>query len=58
MSRYSKDPNHEYSPRLRQDLIDQELRLRGREIDDGLAMLRVAAEESPLLARALRRALG
>ena len=58
MSRYSKDPNHEYSPRLRQDLIDQELRLRGREIEGSLAMLDAAAEKSPLLARALSRALG
>jgi hypothetical protein len=58
MSRYSKDPNYEYSPTLRQNLIAQEMRLRRREIEGGLAMLRAAAEKSPLLARALGRAQG
>jgi hypothetical protein len=56
MQRYSKDPNYEYSPNLRDELIAQELRLQGREIDGGLAMLRPASEKSPLLARALARA--
>lgn len=54
--RYSKDPSYEYSAQLRQDLIAQEHRLRGPEIEAGLAMLRSAAEKSPLLARALARA--
>jgi len=58
MRRYSKDPNYEYSPRLRDDLIRQEVALQGREIDGALAMLRTAAEKSPLLARALNRAQG
>jgi len=58
MRRYSKDPNYEYSPRLREDLINQEVGLQGREIDGALAMLREAAEKSPLLARALDRAQG
>jgi hypothetical protein len=58
MKRYSKDPKYEYSPNLRQQLIDQELRLQGREIEAALAMLRAASERSPLLARALRRAEG
>ena len=56
MKRYSKDPAHDYSPTLRQELIDQELRLQGSDIAGGLAMLRLAAEKSPLLARALARA--
>ena len=56
MKRYSKDPNYEYSPTLRDELIAQELRLQGRDIEGGLAMLRSAAEKSPLLARALARA--
>lgn len=56
MKRYSKDPNYEYTPKLREDLIAQELRLQGRAIDDALAMLRAASEKSPLLARALSRA--
>lgn len=54
--RYSKDPSYEYSAQLRQDLIAQEHRLRGPEIEAGLAMLCSAAEKSPLLARALARA--
>jgi hypothetical protein len=58
MQRYSKDLNYEYSPSLREELIEQELRLQGREIDAALAMLRGAAEMSPLLARTLSRAGG
>ena len=55
MQRYSKDPSYEYSPRLREDLIAQEMRLQGREIEAALAMLREAAEKAPLLQRALKR---
>ena len=55
MRRYSKDPKYEYTPQLRDDLIAQELRLQGRDIDGALAMLRAASEESPLLAQALGR---
>lgn len=58
MRRYSKDPTYEYSPSLREDLIAQEMGLRGREVEDGLAMLRLSAEKSPVLARALGRAQG
>lgn len=58
MQRYSKDPKHEYSPTLRQQLIDQELGLQGREIEGALALLNATAEKSPLLARALSRAEG
>jgi hypothetical protein len=58
MKLYSKDPAHEYSPMLRRNLIDQELRLQRRDIDGALAMLPAAAEKSPLLARALARAEG
>ena len=56
MKRYSKDPNYEYTPKLREDIIGQESRLQGRNIEGALAMLRAAAETSPLLARALGRA--
>jgi hypothetical protein len=56
MRRYSKDPQHEYSATLRAELIAQELRLQGLDIDAALAMLRAAAEKSDLLARALARA--
>lgn len=58
MRRYSKDAAFEYSPRLRQDLIDQELRIQGREIEGALAMLAAASEKSPLLASGLSRAKG
>jgi len=58
MMRYSKDPDYEYSPNLREQLIAQEVRLQGADIDAALAMLRSAAEKSPLLARALDRAGG
>lgn len=58
MQRYSKDPHYEYSPNLRQQLIEQEIRLQGRDIDAALAMLHGASEKSPLLARALHRAQG
>jgi hypothetical protein len=58
MQRYSKDPQYEYSPNLRQQLIEQELRLQGGDIEAALAMLRAASDKSPLLARALRRAEG
>ena len=55
MQRYSKDPSYEYSPRLREDLIAQEMRLQGRELEAALAMLRQASEKAPLLQRALHR---
>lgn len=58
MRRYSKDPNYDYSPSLRQKLIQQELNLQGRDIDAALAMLSAASERSPLLAQALGRAEG
>ena len=50
--------SYEYSPSLREQLIDQEMRLQGNEIDGALAMLRSAAEKSEILARALSRAEG
>ena len=56
MSRYSKAPEYEYSPSLRSDLLRQADREFGSDIKRALAMLRSAAEMSPLLARALARA--
>jgi hypothetical protein len=56
MHRYSKAPEHEYSAALRQELIAESSEQFAREIDGALAMLRSAAEKSPLLARALARA--
>ncbi|MEO5613107.1 MAG: hypothetical protein ABIT68_10265, partial [Sphingomicrobium sp.] len=55
LARYSKALEYDYSPSLRTQLIDQEFSLHGGEIDDALAMLERSAQESPLLARALKR---
>jgi hypothetical protein len=55
MGRYSKALEFDYSPSLRRDLIEQEIQLQGHDIDDAVAMLEAAANESPLLARALAR---
>jgi hypothetical protein len=55
MQRYSKALEYEYSPSLRSELIAQEIRLAGREIDEAVAMLRSSSEKSLLLARALKR---
>ena len=56
MTRYSKAPEYEYSPRLRRDLIGETAERHREQIDAALAMLESAAEKSPLLARALARA--
>jgi hypothetical protein len=56
MTRYSKALEYEYSAGLRQELIGEASEQFAREIDGALAMLRAAAEKSPLLARALTRA--
>jgi hypothetical protein len=56
MQRYSKAPEFEYSPALRDELIAEATHFNRRDIDAALAMLRASAEKSPLLARALSRA--
>lgn len=55
MQRYSKALEYEYSPSLREQLIAGAAARHGRDIDAALAMLRAAAEKSPLLTRVLRR---
>jgi hypothetical protein len=55
MGRYSKALEYEYSAGLRRELIAEAETHHRRDIDDALAMLREAAEKSPLLARALAR---
>jgi hypothetical protein len=55
MGRYSKALEFDYSPSLRRDLIEQEIQLQGRDIDDAVVMLEAAANDSPLLARAFAR---
>jgi hypothetical protein len=56
MNRYSKATEYEYSPRLRRDLIAEAEAANRADLDGALAMLQSAAENSPLLERALRRA--
>lgn len=58
MTRYSKAPEHGYSPSLRREVLGEAQEQFGREIDAALAMLETAGEKSPLLARALTRARG
>jgi hypothetical protein len=58
ISRYSKALEYDYSPALRRELIEESERLHGAEIESALAMLRFAAEKSPLLARAVARSEG
>jgi Skp family chaperone for outer membrane proteins len=56
MRRYSKALEYDYSPALRRELIAEAEQHHRRDIESALAMLRSAAEKSPLLARALSRA--
>jgi len=58
MSRYSKALEYDYSPTLRRELIEESERLHGGYIESALAILRSAAEKSPLLARAVARSEG
>lgn len=55
MTRYSKAMEYEYSPVLRHDLIAEAEAHHRSDIETALAMLRRAAEKSPLLARAIAR---
>lgn len=55
MTRYSKAVEYEYSPNLRRELIGEAAERFAGDIIGALAMLRSAAEKSPLLAQALRR---
>jgi hypothetical protein len=56
MTRYSKALEYDYSAELRSELIAEATAQHLPDIDRALAMLRSAAEKSPLLARALARA--
>ena len=56
MGRYSKATEYEYTPALRRDLLAEADAANRADIDSALAMLQSAAENSPLLAHALRRA--
>lgn len=56
MRRYSKAPEHGYSPELRAELLAQVRRERGREISEALEWLEAAASDHPLVAEAMRQA--
>jgi hypothetical protein len=56
MSRYSKAPEYEYSPQLRQQVLAESRALNRRAIADGLAWLEQAAKHYPALADCLARA--
>ena len=55
MRRYSKASEYDYSPALRREVIAQSEWQHAADIAEALAMLERAAQESPLLARALTR---
>ncbi|WP_380878143.1 hypothetical protein ACFB49_15740 [Sphingomonas sp. DBB INV C78] len=55
MTRYSKAPEHAYSPQLRRDVIAQAAREQAGEIGRGRQWLADAARDFPLIARALDR---
>ena len=55
MHRYSKATEYDYSPGLRRNLIAEAARHHLSDIAEALATLERAAQESPLLARALTR---
>jgi hypothetical protein len=56
LRRYSKATEYEYSPSLRRDLIAEAEAANRADLDGALAMLQSGADNSSLLARALRRA--
>jgi hypothetical protein len=56
--RYSKALEYEYSADLRRELLAEAEQHHGKQIESALALLRSAAEKSPLLARAISRAEG
>jgi hypothetical protein len=55
MTRYSKALEYEYTPALRAELIAEASAAHAADIAAALAMLTAAAQDSPLLARALAR---
>lgn len=58
MRRYSKAPEHEYSPELRLELQAEARQSHGGAIESALRMLNEASRSAPLLARALGRDAG
>jgi hypothetical protein len=58
MQRYSKAPDHAYSPELRRELLDDARKANAAEIAKGLAWLERAAGEVPTLRKCLELAAG
>jgi hypothetical protein len=56
MQRYSKAPEHAYSPQLRREVLDEARAIHGVEIARGLAWLDRAAGEFPLIRECLEMA--
>lgn len=55
LTRYSKGPEHAYTPELRGQVLDQARQEHGAEIARGLAWLEAAGRDHPLIAKALDR---
>lgn len=53
MQRYSKAPEHAYSPELRREILDDARKAHATEIAKGLAWLERAASEFPVIAECL-----
>ena len=53
MQRYSKAPEHAYSPELRREILDDARKAHAAEIAKGLAWLERAANEFPIIAECL-----
>ncbi len=53
MQRYSKAPEHAYSPELRRELLDEARKTHAAEIAKGLAWLERAADEVPVVRESL-----
>jgi hypothetical protein len=58
MQRYSKAPEHAYSPELRRDVLDEARKTHAAEIAKGLAWLERAAMETPIVQECLKLAAG
>jgi hypothetical protein len=58
MRRYSKALEHDYSPSLRTELLDEARNRHLPQINEAIAALYEAAGSAPLLDRALKRAVG
>jgi hypothetical protein len=58
MQRYSKAPEHAYSPELRRELLDEARKVHAAEIAKGLAWLERAAGETPIVGDCLKLAAG